>query len=412
MRSIISSAAIGIVFLTASISAEYPEFDYSNERALPGGGRNNVSLTQPVKHPLKYVHWYTDFSATLELITHTTCNLSFAAYSGNGTAREILGPVQDYCWTHSNCLLATISERAKASFGGTSILLGLAPTTLSVLGPSVAEMALLSLHRPILSLLLSLGAPAVFPGRFLLWDDPLRADEPATGAFIVRAFSPKWAIAVSIIQYLVALCACGNIFHAVYWIGIKGVLSWRCATSYWPLLWVVMSLVIHSTATISLRTAIHRKKIVDIPQQSTPTGSTENKSISPDIEETNSSGEKVGKLRRGGFMGMLRNEVLPSANSDWQVRDLYDVRLGPLPVILQYTGAFMAVCHLVFGTLLFSSLLFIAVGEGMELVLRLIASATVCRIVLQFEVGGMIRVGEDRVVYRGIVQPEDTKKEQ
>jgi hypothetical protein len=43
------------------------------------------------------------------------------------------------------------------------------------------------------------------------------------------------------------------------------------------------------------------------------------------------------------------------------------------------------------------------------LVFRLIASATIARIVLQFEVGGMMKVDNKRV-YRGIVQALDIEK--
>jgi hypothetical protein len=71
---------------------------------------------------------------------------------------------------------------------GTSILLGLIPTILSVLGFSVAKMALLHIQRPLLSVLLSLGTPADYPERFLIWKDPLRANEPHTGARVIRAF--------------------------------------------------------------------------------------------------------------------------------------------------------------------------------------------------------------------------------
>ena len=109
-------------------------------------------------------------------------------------------------------------------------------------------------------------------------------------------------------------------------------------------------------------------------------------------------------------MTHLRNEVTPSANCSWQTSDLYDVRLGSLPVALQYTGAFFSLCHLVFGTLLFGSLIFLGVGDAIELVLRLVASATISRIVLQFEVGGMIKV-DPRRVYRGIVLASGEKSE-
>ena len=109
------------------------------------------------------------------------------------------------------------------------------------------------------------------------------------------------------------------------------------------------------------------------------------------------------KPPRSGLKGLLRNEFTLSSNRTWQVSDLYNVRLSPLPIALQYTGALMSMVYLVFGALLFSSLLFLGVGDSIELVLRLMTSATISRIVLQFEIGGMIKVVPKRV-YSVIVQ--------
>jgi hypothetical protein len=374
--------------LSSSTQATWDDFDYSNEISPPGG-KGNASLTQTVIHPLKFEEWYDDFKADLVSISTGVCNLSLAAYRGDAAARQTLGPVSDYCWTHADCILSTTPAHVTASFAGTSILLGLGPTTLSVLGPSVAEMALLSLHRPFLSFLLSLGAPAVFPGRFLLWDDPLRANEPSVGAFVIRPFSTKWAIVVSILEYVIGAAACGNIFHATYKIGIKSIVSWSCRVSFWPLLWVVVSLVIHLTATVSLRVAIKRK------------------TYGPEYDAGSWDGRDRPKAT--GLKAFFVNELLPSANSTWKVHDLYDVEIGQLAVGLQYTGAFISVCHLLFGTLLFSSLQFIGVREALMLILRLIGSAVFCRILLQVEVGGMIKVDEKRL-YRSIVQASDEEK--
>lgn len=394
MRILLFRVYAGLLSLASTIVAEYPEFDYSNEASNPGGSPN-ASFDQALIHPLKYDYWYSDFRDTLTIISSGVCNLSLAAYRGDPTARAALGPVHDYCWTHADCILSTASQRITASFSGTSILLGLAPTTLSVLGPSVAEMALLSLHRPLLGFILSLGAPAVFPGRFLLWDDPLRANEAATGAFVVSPFSKRWAVFISIIQYLIAATCCGNILHATYAIGIRSIVSWSCRTSYWPLLWVIASIAIHLTATTSLRAAIQHKTDLITPRRQIY------------ASEPNEEGHK---LKSTGIKAVLYNEFTTSANIDWQVSDLYDVKLGPVAVVLQYTGALLSVCHLMFGTLLFSSLQFIGLGDAVILILRLIGSAVFCRIVLQFEVGGMIKVDAQRV-YRGIVQQEVDKSD-
>lgn len=281
--------------------------------------------------------------------------------------------------------MQTTTPDITQSIAGASILLGLTPTILSVLGPSVAEMALLSMHRPLLSLLLSLGAPAVYPGRFLVWEDPLRANEPQTGAWVVRPFSLPWAIVVSITQYVLALGAIAIIVHNAWTMGIRAVLVWDCDSSYWPLLWVILSIVIHTTAVLALRVAIRRKR---------------------DSHPRIASPER--KPRKGAFnilLYFLKSEFTPSANSATQVRDHYDVKLGPLAVIFQYLGALAALVHLIFGTAMFSSLLYIGNADAIPLILRFMSAAVVCRVVLQFEIGGMIKLSEEGRIWRGIVQP-------
>ena len=382
---ILSWAALYV--LIATTQAAYEQFDYSNEHSPTGSNRGNASINQPVRAPRKFEDWYSQYQVELNTVSTTVCNLSLKAYQGDMAARTTLGPVQDYCWAHMDCMMSTISEHIKASFSGTSILLGLAPTTLSLLGPSVGEMALISIHRPVLSLLLSLGAPAIFPGRFLLWDDPLRAKEPQTGSFLITPFSRMSAIIISLAQYVFAAAAGANILHAGYRIGVKAVVSWSCPNSFWPLVWVVSSLAIHFVASGSLRAAIHRKK------------------------RLSKNGDYDGKVGRAGPLSVLYNEVTLSSNSCWQVSDLFDVRLGPVAVTLQYIGAFLAMIHLLFGTMVFSSLLLIGVKEAFYLILRFIGSATVCRLLLQFEVGGMIKLGNRRRVYRGVVQGEDDFKD-
>ena len=364
--------------LCASAGAQYGPYDYANQFIPSGGSHANESINYVAPTPHKYDYWYGEYGAELEFVSTGVCNLSLAAYRGDQNARATLGPVRSYCWTHSNCILSSVTPAITQSIAGASILLGLTPTILSVLGPSVAEIALLSMHRPILSALLSLGAPAIFPGRFLVWEDPLRANEPQTGAFIVSRFSPAVAIAIAAAQYVIVLGAVAVMVHTAFTMGIRAVLVWYCDASYWPLLWVVLSLVIHIIAVVSLRLAMRRKK---------PTT------------------DHPSKSHIHGPWSMILSEFTLSANSDYQVRDHFDVRLGPLAVGLQYIGALTALVHLVFGTAMFSSLLYIGNGDAIPLIMRFIVSAVICRVILQFEIGGMIRVGEERSVYRGIVQP-------
>jgi hypothetical protein len=373
---------VGILLGASPIYADYPSYTYDNEYVPTGGVGSNQSIDYVAPLPHKYDVWYAGWGRQLEIISEGVCNLSLAAFRGDIGARTELGVVGSYCRTHGNCILSTITPDIAQSMAGASILLGLTPTILSLVGPSVAEMALLSMHRPILSSLLSLGAPAIYPGRFLIWEDPLQANRPKSGAFSVMPFSRPWPIVVSGLEYIVALGAVGNIVHNAYTIGVRAVLVWYCDESYWPLLWVVLGLVIHITAALSLRLAMRRKPKGSIPDEQRP----------------------AGGLLAGAWAAMKR-EVTPSANSSYQVRDHYSIHLGPLAVLLQYVGALCALVHLVFGTAMFSSLLYIGNTDAISLIMRFVASAVFSRFILQFEIGGMTRVPEGKGVWNGIVQP-------
>lgn len=60
------------------------------------------------------------------------------------------------------CLLNAIPPNWQANFYSAIVVLGLMPTLLAYIGPSVAEISLLSAHRPLLSFLISMGAPAIW----------------------------------------------------------------------------------------------------------------------------------------------------------------------------------------------------------------------------------------------------------
>src|SRR5262245_55095391 len=57
------------------------------------------------------------------------------------------------------CLLDYLSEITKAEMGMCSIILGLLPMALHMVGPKVSEISIVAQHRPFLSFLISVGSP-------------------------------------------------------------------------------------------------------------------------------------------------------------------------------------------------------------------------------------------------------------
>ena len=71
------------------------------------------------------------------------------------------------------CVQNTLPSAVTLAMASAQVILGLAPTIISSLSSSVAEISMLSSNRPILSLMLTLGSPSVHTLRFLEFDNPI-----------------------------------------------------------------------------------------------------------------------------------------------------------------------------------------------------------------------------------------------
>jgi hypothetical protein len=94
------------------------------------------------------------------------------------------------------------------------------PTILSGLGPTVAEVSLLSLRRPLLASLLSLGTPAIYPSRPMEYSDPFAVYRPSTGALVVPPIAQPYSSVLFAMQYLLVAGAAANVMQVSYDIGI------------------------------------------------------------------------------------------------------------------------------------------------------------------------------------------------
>ncbi|GAW17161.1 hypothetical protein ANO14919_066110 [Xylariales sp. No.14919] len=93
-----------------------------------------------------------------------------------------------------DCLLAALPETWKADMGAASVLLGLLPTTLSIVGSGPFETGLLAQTRPFLALMLALGSP-----------------------------------------YLIAFLDVGNLIWVSIELGTRTVVSFKLQTQYFPI---------------------------------------------------------------------------------------------------------------------------------------------------------------------------------
>ena len=125
--------------------------------------------------PHKFNKWFPEFGGAGSMphpleSAKSTCK----QYLGNHTARESLPDnVIEYCFNQNDCILGNLVESIKSDVGTAQVLFGLLPVILSNFGPTIAEISVMSTQRPLLTLMLAFGAPAVYLTRLFRYDSPL-----------------------------------------------------------------------------------------------------------------------------------------------------------------------------------------------------------------------------------------------
>lgn len=111
-------------------------------------------------------------------VSMETCNATLATYQKT-TNRQT-------CDAQLSCIVDNLSPPVAASMSTASILLGLTPVILATMGPTLAEASLLSVYRPGLALILSLGSPTVFFERLAAYGDPLECLKTGSGLLSIN----------------------------------------------------------------------------------------------------------------------------------------------------------------------------------------------------------------------------------
>lgn len=283
------------------------------------------------------------------------------------------------------CLLSHATESSKANTAAAAVLLGLLPTTLGIAGSSTNEMGLLALRRPLLAALLAAGAPAVLPLRVLDLagtNDPvallLLEDEKRHRAVkMVPHVRSSVAVAamVAALQYVLACAAVANVAHVSWLLASRTVCSFASDTMTLPLIWCFATLGVHAMGAVTVRC---RLKLVERPHSVT----------------TSTSGKgKNTKSWTGSFVELLRRESRLSCRQT-TVGDAIAVEIREESygyILLSWCTSIVVVVHLIFGTIVFSSMLFISTQDALAVVARYLVSTIICRAIAAFELDGLQR---------------------
>ena len=167
------------------------------------------------------------------------CFANYTAYEESTGGDRMI----DLCKYVFDCLVGQLYQHDLANFASAQVLLGLMPGLLSLAASSIGEISMLSSQRPLLSLLLSMGGPAVYQSRTFRYDYPLKTLPLRSSIWTARA--RKWWMLISAGQYLVALLSITNVMQTSWQLGLRTVVVWKCNSSYLPFLYSILLVVIH-----------------------------------------------------------------------------------------------------------------------------------------------------------------------
>ena len=306
--------------------------------------------------------WYPEFNLTFEEIVRLNCTAEYDLYLH---AEKNLSNIDNFSggdWTNQlaqpvvACILRFTPEFIKANIGSAQVLLGLTPSMLAVLGPSTEETSLLSVvgRRPLLAILIAAGSPAVFPMRAFENNDPIGLLKDRQGRKPPPHLSARGVVAEMIFEYLIVIAAVANIATVSRDLGYQIVCSFAPHLTYLVLLWAFLILIIHGSGFITLFVRIHIRR------------------------------EKRYSV---GILAWLRAQFTP-LKDDGRV-DLQVLSETYWFLFFSWFTAILTVCHNIYGTLVFSSMLFISVRDSIAIIGRYFASVIGCRMVLMYELASL-----------------------
>ena len=256
--------------------------------------------------------------------------------------------------------------------------MGLTPSLLATLAPSIGEIALLSTRRKFLALLLALANPAVNISRLLFYTDPLQSLENSPTMFPdgLVELDGKKAICVSALQYVIVIGSLANVIQLSWQVGFRTLIAWKWDSSYIPFLWSTLTVVVHIVAAVGWSLSTTCRIVYNKRQANTGVS---HKAILWTVFSWTAR-EEFQLSSQSSSLGLANNRKQQSGAA------LQESKLSVFLNELAGLGAFL---HVRFGTLVFSSLMFIATIDAPVVIARFIVSELVCRLVVTWELATM-----------------------
>ena len=270
-----------------------------------------------------------------------------------------------WCENITDCILNNTGETHKSNMAGASVLLGLLPSLLGQLSPSLGELSQLFDQRPVLAFLAAASNPGVFLNRLFSREEH-SCSKNHDKISLWRPQRAHGQAVLSALEYVVLLANIANVYTMAVELGINTVVSWSCPNQFWVLGWTLGILPVVSVS-LGLHFCTTRRV----------------------------SGKKV--VTTPGFA--VRVWVAETAPCCARVQRQYETRGENAPwlrklllSVFMYLGPIFATLHWIVGTAILSSMLFVPFRDAVPLIFRWAISGCVARAVVEYELASFATV--------------------
>lgn len=342
-------------------------------RSLSGLTASEIMARAPNASQPHFLHWFPQMGPGFKWLLLNDCWDDYQFYlnqqyhnavidspNSKNCASCAIGPV-------AACLYDNYSSLSKANMAAAGVLLGLLPTMLLIACASKVETGVLALRRPFFATLISLASIGLCPLPALDHDAfkvvlRLRAGRMRQW---IPARNTITETLVTGLQYLVVLAAIVNIVEVTYELCYWTICSIAPATVTLPWLYPGLSLIAHFLAARAVKLCLR---------------------IQPDSDD---HGNTLSGSLRSRLSDWISREIhLAGSTSDRSSHQALCLKLQHETyafVIANWLTSIFALGHLLLGTLVFSSILFISTADAALVVFRYLISTIVVRIVLAYE---------------------------
>ena len=306
----------------------------------------------------QFQRWYPEYRHIFQRVLRDDCSNEYAFYlAGHRNVTRFqnfdrwIGATKtsQLAFPPASCVLDHTSEWMKFNMASASVLLGLTPTILAALGPTIEETSTFFIiaRRPLLGMCLAAAAPSVYPFRNV--DNKKAIKILQSQHSRVRHFTRPYQYLVMILEVILTAGAIANIATNSYQLGVQTCCIFAPHLWYLPLLWTFLGLVVHIYGSLALWASID----CDTPYRT--------------------------------FLDWLKIQFTPIAEQ--KLLKVKPFKETLLSIALSWWVSFHIACHIIFGTITFSSLIFITVRDALAVIGRYMVSLLICRAILTYELG-------------------------